>query len=87
MAVRQPNRIELRVSDEDRKFFDKEVCGQGETISSWVRARVAEAREAAALADRLAAVEEIVQMSGDWGAGDWDELEKQLDVHRFGDAW
>ena len=53
----------------------------------WVRARVAEAREAAALADRLAAVEEIVQMSGDWGAGDWDELEKQLDVHRFGDAW
>ena len=81
------SRIEVRLSPPELAFLDERLCRRGETLASWLRAKLDAGREAASRVRRMEAAEAIVRMSGDWGPGDWSELKKQLEEDRFSDAW
>lgn len=78
MTVRKTARIEVRVSEEDRRFLEDRLRECGQSISGWVQQQIEEEREAVALARRLAAVERIGAMNTEWIPENPEELTRMM---------
>ena len=71
--------MEVRLSPEDRAFLDETLCARGETLASWVRRKLEDEREAAALAKRMAAAEYLCSLNFEGLTLDPDDLSRLLD--------
>ncbi len=78
MGARYDSRIEVRMSEADRCFLEHRLKERGETISGWVRAKVAEEQDAEALARRMAAVEALCSMNIPWLPGDSGDVDQMI---------
>ena len=58
-------------------FLDRWLCARGETVTEWVRAKVAEERDKDSLAERIAAVERLCSMEIELPT-DPDELDRLM---------
>ena len=71
-------RIDARLDQADRAFLDRWLGQRGETLTEWIRAKVAEERDKDGLCRRMAAAQRLFAMEVEWIPEDPAELDRTL---------